>query len=402
MKPSQLLRLPWFVLFCAFQMQNHPLLVAQTVAPKAPPSVLDTPVAFSGWQGATLKPEQLDQIRLGLFAPSDRDDPVGGPMLNAAMLAIEEANRAGGLQGVPFELVTRWASDPWSAGSKAVIKLVYRDSVWAVIGSSNGAATHIAEQIATKAWVPLLSPVSADPTLTYIRIPWMFRLPPDDEKQAEVILDDGIRALSLTRIGLITATDHDGRTFAAVMLRQLQAGPLPPAFHFQISLANVDFGEIAQRAMALHPDGIILRLPPAETLTMLDHFRSHEFRVPVFLPWIPGLREQDLTRRYDGGILWVQPFSVATNPRYVTFVHAYQRKYGSRPCASAAYTYDAVRLLVQSLRKSGLNRARLREAIASLGDYQGVTGGVSWDHAGGNQAQPVLRTLSKESSVAGK
>ncbi len=402
MKASRLLWIPWFVFFCAVQIQSQTKASDQIGQPGEPPSVLDTPVDFSGWKGATRNPEQLNEIRIGFFAPDEPDDPVAGPMLNAAALAVEEANAAGGFQGVPYRLVKRWAYDPWGAGSKEVIRLVYQDSVWAVIGSLDGSATHIAEQIVTKAWVPLLSPVSADPSLTYIRIPWMFRLPPDDQKQAEIIVRKGIQALSLDKVGLITSTDHDGRIFALEILAKMKAEQPPPVFHFQLSRPNVDFNDIVQRVASFNPEGVIVRLPLVETLDLLDHFQNSEFHVPVFIPWIPGIREENLTKRYAGDIYYVQPFSETGNSAYAAFARTYQKRYGTSPTPGAAYTYDAVNLLVQSLQKSGLNRPGLRDAIAGFGDFQGVTGKISWDNGGGNQAEPVLRTLFGESSVTNR
>jgi len=354
------------------------------------PTVLDTPVDFSGSRGPTTDPTQLDEIRIGLFAPTDNDDPVGVPMYRAAQLAIERINANGGFRHVPFRIVTRWDNDPWRGGSKQMIKLVYEDSVWAVIGSVDGTATHIAEQVITKAWLPLLSPVSADPTLTYIRIPWMFRLPPDDHAQSETIARGGLRELALRKVGLITATDHDGRIFAEDMIDQMQAAEVPPVFHFQVSLATIDFDEIVSRAQSFDPDGIVLRLPPVATLTLLDRLRDAGVAVPLLLPWIPGLRRQDLHGRYDGQVLCVEPFPDLNSPSYVRFAAAYRDRYGEEPTPSAAYTYDAVNLIVRSLEESGLNRPKLRDVVSGSSGYTGVTGTVRWDNAGGNEARPVL------------
>jgi branched-chain amino acid transport system substrate-binding protein len=350
---------------------------------------LDTPVSFSGWKGAVADPEKLQEIRLGFFVTEDSADPVGGPMLNAATLALEAANSRGGFQGVPFRLVIRWASDPWGAGSKEVIKLVYQDSVWALIGSLDGKATHVAEQVITKAWVPLISPVSADPTLTYIRIPWIFRLPPNDQVQAQVILERGIEALSLQRVGLITSTDHDGRIFAERMVRAMTRKNIPPVFHFQVPLSNVTFNHIVDRVAQFNPAGVIMRLPRAKTLEILSCFQNNAVDIPILIPWIPGLLEEDLTKQYDGDILYVQPFTETGNPAYAVFAKVYEERYGIPPTPCAAYTYDAVNLLVQSLQTSGLNRASLRNSIELNDNYQGVTGIISWDNGGGNRVGTV-------------
>ncbi len=389
----------WIIRFFIF---SSILIYSQTQSVKSvdqsgpPPNVLDTPVSFSGWKGATVNPEKLQEIRLGFFVTEDLADPVGVPMFNAATLALEAANRRGGFQGVPFRLIRRWTSDPWGAGSKEVIKLVYQDSVWALIGSVDGKATHVAEQVITKAWVPLISPVSADPTLTYIRIPWIFRLPPNDQVQAQVIFDLGIETLSLQRVGLITSTDHDGRIFAEQMVRAMTRKNIPPVFHFQVPISNVTFNHIVDRVAQFNPTGVIMRLPWAKTLEMLSCFQYNAVDIPILIPWIPGLLEEDLTKQYEGDILYVQPFTEAGNPTYAVFVEVYEERYGLPPTPCAAYTYDAVNLLVQSIQTSGLNRALLRNSIELNDGFKGVTGIISWDNGGGNQAKPVLQRLSRK------
>ncbi len=283
---------------------------------------MDTPVDFSGSRGATIDPAQLDEIRIGLFAPTDSGHPIGGPMYRAAQLAVEQVNANGGFAGIPLRIVTRWDDDPWRGGAKQMIKLVYADSVWAVIGSVSGDATHIAEQVIAKAWLPLLSPVSADPTLTYIRIPWMFRLPPNDQAQAETIVSDGLQELSLEQVGLITSVDHDGRIFAEEMLDQMYAVEAPPAFHLELSPTNVDLAEIVRRARSFDPDGIVVRMPLVATFSLLDELQSGGVSIAVLLPWIPGVQLSDLAKRYGGEILYVQPFSGADNPGYAAFARA--------------------------------------------------------------------------------
>jgi ABC-type branched-subunit amino acid transport system substrate-binding protein len=332
----------------------------------------------------------LDEIRIGLFAPTDGDHPVGIAMYEAAQLAIEEINAAGGFAGVPLRLMTRWDDDPWRGGSKQMTKLVYEDNVWAVIGSVSGEATHIAEQVITKAWVPLLSPVSADPTLTYIRIPWRFRLPPDDAAQAETIFADGLRELTSMSVGLITSTDHDGRIFAEEMLDQLNGAAAPPVFHFQLPANTIEYADIVLRCKSFDPDALVIRLPPSEMLVLLDQMHRNGVTIPVLIPWVPGLRHTDLERHYGGAVFSVRPFSTFEASRHSVFAKTYRDRYGHDPTPSGAYTYDAVNLIVRSLDKSGLNRSKMRDAIAGYSGYEGVTGAVRWDNAGGNKAQPSL------------
>lgn len=345
--------------------------------------VLDTPVEFAGWRGATLPSTGVREVRIGLFAPDTGDASMG------ARLAIELRNAGGGLRGTPLRLVERWSDDPWRGGAREMVRLVYEDSVWAVLGSVTGDATHVAEQVATKARVPLLAPVSADPTLTYIRIPWIFRLPPDDASQADLIVRDGVSARALSRVGLITSSDHDGRIFADEVRNRLAAAGTTAAFHFEIP-RHGDLAELAGRARSFAPAAVIARVPPADMPGLLAALTRAGVRAPLLVPWIPGLAPSVLTDHYAGDVLVVRPFRDVLDPAAAAFERAYRARYGVPPTPAAAYGYDAVNLVADALETSGLNRAALRDAIAARSGTVGASGMISWDHGGGNRVEPVL------------
>jgi len=358
-----------------------------------PPGVLDNPVEFVGWRGTPLAPSDLKEIRIGLFTPDT------GAAVAGARLAAEQVNAEGGIRGIPIRLVQRWAEDPWSGGAKEMVQLAYHDSAWAILGSVDGAATHVAEQVATKAWVPLLAPVSTDPTLTYIRIPWIFRLPPDDEAQADAMVREGILGRSLSDIGLVTSGDHEGRTFAEAVLKRLAMAGVRPVFHFEIPSGG-DLSVLSGRMRAFEPDAIIARLPGSGMEELLTWLSRDDVRVPLLVPWIPGLLPSELADRYAGELVAVRPFDEENNPAFGGFDSAYRARFGSEPTPAAAYYYDAVNLLVGSLRVSGFHRPGLRDALAGGSGFVGVTGTVVWDNGGGNRAQPVLQVIPGSTPVA--
>ena len=59
----------------------------------------------------------------------------------------------------------------------------------------------------------------------------------------------------------------------------------------------------------------------------------------------------------------------------------------------AAEAYDALRILAASLRQSGPNRARLRDALASVSTFAGASGIISFDHAGNDTSQVTILKL---------
>ena len=83
---------------------------------------------------------------------------------------------------------------PWGKASAELVKLIYDDRVLAVIATDRN-SSHLAEQLAVKAFVPLIA-MSADHTLTAANIPWIFRLPGEAAPaDAFRLLVDGRRPL---------------------------------------------------------------------------------------------------------------------------------------------------------------------------------------------------------------
>ena len=75
------------------------------------------------------------------------------------------------------------------------------------------------------------------------------------------------------------------------------------------------------------------------------------------------------------------------------FEKVFTARFGRRPDYLAAYTYDAVNILVDAIRKAGLNRALIHDAVRSLSPWQGVTGQIRWDPLGSNTRSVSLGTI---------
>jgi branched-chain amino acid transport system substrate-binding protein len=359
--------------------------------------MFDEPVGFHGYQGTETGPDEVTEIRVGFFAPLTPDQPAGLAMWRGATLALEQANTEGGYRGKLFRLVCRWAPDPWRAGSNMVIQLVYEDHVWAIIGSIDGESTHVAEQIVTKARVSLLSPIATDSTLTYIRIPWMFRLAPDDERQASLLAERVTADGSVKRIVLVNSTRHDDRIGAEEMLRALLARRSPPGAQFTFDSPLLQPEILADRVVSASPDAMILWCGTHDAIMFLEKLATNGSTWPVYGPLclnVPAFHA--VAERWPGAVTLTSCWEgQETGDAAVAFERAYQAQYGIEPDFAAAYAFDAANLIVRSIRSVGLNRARIRDAIAADSGYHGVTGDISWDNGGGNLALLRLVTVRK-------
>lgn len=117
-------------------------------------------------------------------------------------------------------------------------------------------------------------------------------------------------------------------------------------------------------------------------------------------PLIKQARELQINAPMGGGDGWDSPdlVSVAGNdalnntyftnhysnqdkdPKVVSFVEAYKAKFNKDPDAFVALGYDSVQILVQAIKDAGVAEPQaIRDALANIKDFEGVTGKMTID-----------------------
>ena len=133
---------------------------------------MEKPYARVGENGVQyVGPKQLDAVSgnpkigvLGLRA----DELVRSPEVLRWLNASRTAGR-------PFSLIAVPSETSWGKASDDLVNAIYKDHVLALVALDRP-SSHLAEQIAVKAFVPVVA-ISSDLALTSTNIPWIFRLP---------------------------------------------------------------------------------------------------------------------------------------------------------------------------------------------------------------------------------
>jgi len=357
-------------------------------------SILDDKAAYHGPERDEPDASGIKEIGIGFFAPSQSGSGVGRNMWRGATLAVEKANADGGYRGKPFRLVCRWADNPWGAGSREMTRLVYEENVWAVIGSIDGAATHIAEQIAVKARVTLLSPLSGDSSLTHTAVPWMFCMPPDDAAVAETLVKLAVEQKGFRRIAVLNSADHDGRAGAVEILSALGRRQVRPVVHLSFDRSQTDFSQQIDRVSSASADAIFLWGEPDSSARLLRSLRDKGINLPVFglaIFSLPSFLEK--AGDAANGLITCRLAWGNDETRWTDFARDFEARFGEKPSDDDAVSYDAATIVIEAVRKAGLNRARIRDAVSDMSGFTGVAGKIAWDNGGGNLAKPQVVTV---------
>ena len=338
-------------------------------------------------------PANIDEVLIGYFGPSDPCYAQGRDMWRAASIAIEQANRLGGYKGLPFRLVPGWSNNPWGTGVKQVIRMAYVDKVWAIIGGIDGPSTHLAEQVVTKARLTLLSPGNTDGTTNLVNVPWMFSCLPPDNLQASVLARAMKTRIQRKPFLLVSAVDHDSHLFAVELAKSLDQRQLAPAYHFQFKPNKENLAGLIKRVIDIEPEALVLIAGSQQSARLISTLRDGGFQGLIFGG--PSMGQRDFAKQAgkaaDGAIF---PLLYVPGKTSENFERTFAGRFGNRPDYLAAHTYDAVNLMVAAIRKAGLDRTGIRNAVKELSTWQGVTGPINWDSRGSNSRPITLGTIT--------
>lgn len=369
----------------------------------------DTPLEFLG--PGREKPEpDVETVKIGIIAPLNRthEDYIGGPMLQGTQIAIDKANAAGGYKGKPFELVVRNDNGLWGASANEVVAFSYEDKVWAIIGSVDGANTHIAIRVALKTEVPVMNVSDMDPTLVETKIPWIFRNTADDRQMAYTIAYYVYKQLSYRRVAILRADNRYGRfgvgEFKASSIRLRKPAPIEINYEVHFKNVNPDFTIQMERLERIKPEAVLLWADAEAAGYIVKIMRQRGLNMPVFTcERVVSPIFLDIAGDAAEGVVATYPYNPdAGISQLIDFRKHYSERFGVEPDTYAAHAYDGANMIIQAINKAGLNRYRIRDELAKMKRYQGVTGDIDFDDAYSDRGPCIMATVRNGRFVFGE
>ena len=164
-------------------MEKPPAVGQTPLARQAPSASLLQPYARVGEDGADYAGPHRSNVppgpvRVVLFGPK---------AVEIAQLPEVRAELASAaLKGREWKLEPVASDQNWGVASTQLVHALMEDHALAIVALDRNAA-HLAEQLALKAFVPVVA-LSSDKKLTSTNVPWIFRLPPETTPAAALRL----------------------------------------------------------------------------------------------------------------------------------------------------------------------------------------------------------------------
>jgi branched-chain amino acid transport system substrate-binding protein len=312
---------------------------------------------------------------------------------HAADLAIQQANAAGGLNGIPFEMVELSMEGPWGTGSKQAVNLIFDKEVVAIVGSNNGRNAHLVEQVSAKTRVIFMSAWSGDPTLAQAYVPWYFSCVPNDLQQADALIDEIFNGEKINKITTVSDTDYDSKLALSSFLKRLKIAGKPDPTQIFYNNREQDFAGLPDQIVKGDAKGIILFGLPLASRKIMEELRQKKITLPVFGTLsVSGYEDTEETefKSFDRAVLVTSGHWFTSGGQ--SFRQEFFKKYGYQAGPVAAYAYDGVNIIIEAVKNTGTEREEIQKYLKDI-KYKGITGLIHFDEKGNRIGEAELMKI---------
>jgi branched-chain amino acid transport system substrate-binding protein len=327
----------------------------------------------------------------GIFALTGRAAHIGTAQKDAVLLAIDEANQQGGINGRMLEMVME---DTESNPTKAVMalkKILESEDVVAIIGPTLTGTAMAMRGFIEKEKIPafmhsggdviLMAPLDKKDPKSMPK--WTFKSP---YKAADAMgkICQYMNKHGIKKIGFIYSNEGFGKDglrnvkvqapkYGVEIVAQEAFQPKDVDMTAQLTRINGK-GVDAVIAWTVGPAMGIIAKNVKQLGIKAPLFECHGAGSPIF--WkVAGESGEGVMMPSTKIVVGDQlPDSDIQKKKILNYVKAYQTKFNREPGTMVAYGADAAFIIVEAIKKVGPDRAKIRDAIENTTGYVGISG----------------------------
>lgn len=324
-----------------------------------------------------------------------------GPLSSAALaenqgvqFAVEEINKAGGINGRPIELLTRdTAGDPTKAVNFAQ-QLAFSDKVHFVIGPVNSGEGLATTPILARAGIPNIVIGSVDELTDPVKYPRAFRVINTNTQWISTGNDYALKVLGKQKVAVIGDTSGYGTSSAKTATELLEKAGVKPVYTVLIDPNKTDLTDEMNKARAAGADVVMPWSAATGLLGRLLNARGEMgWKVPVV--GHPALMASQIRKLLNKPEYWQDTYAAG----YQSTTYAPDGKLPARTQALmdkirpklggngeldilfwwVAMGYDTVKVIEHAVRTAGgTDPAKIQAALENTRDFPGVYATYTW------------------------
>ena len=353
-------------------------------------------------------------IKVGVIAELTGDMPaVGESCKKAAEMAVQQVNDAGGIEiaGKKYTVKLFIEDNAGKAdqSASAAQKLITQQKVHAIIGPNATRYALPASEIAESSKVVLITPWSTNPKTTLdakTNAPkkYVFRACFIDPFQGRVVAKFAMDALKAKKAAVLYDVASEYNKGISEIFKESFEKNGGSVVAFETYTTNdKDFSGQLTKIKKAAPDMIFLPNYYSEVPLQIQQAKRLGMSVPFVGSDSWGSQEllKLCGKDCEGYYFSTHYAADAATPAATKFIEGFKSKYGNLPDDVAALTYDSFGLLFQALKSAGkLDRGAIRDALAKIPLYEGVTGNMQFKEGSGDPTKSAVIVKIKDGKFA--
>jgi branched-chain amino acid transport system substrate-binding protein len=308
-------------------------------------------------------------------------------------IAVDEINKAGGVNGRPIELLTRdTAGDPTKAVNFAQ-QLVFSDKVNFIIGPVNSGEGLATTPIVARAGIPNLVIGSVDELIDPVKYPRAFRVINTNQQWISTANDYALNVLKKRKVAVIGDTSGYGTSSAKTATELLKKAGIEPVYSTLIDPNKTDLSDEMNKARAAGADVVMPWSAATGLLARLLNARGEMgWKVPVV--GHPALMAAQIRKLLNKPEYWQETYAAG----YKSTTYGPDGKLPARTQALmdkvrpklgngeldvlfwwVAMGYDTVKIIEYAVKQAGgTDPAKIQKVLESTHDFPGVYATYTW------------------------
>ena len=335
--------------------------------------------------------EAAEEIEIGcILCMTGPLAAMGHLISQAAFLAVEEINDAGGVLGKNLTILLEDSATNDATAFEAYKKLVETDGVEVIVGPMISGAVMSSGAYAETNAVPMVSPSATSPLISLQDWKaWALRTCTGDQFQGEVIadiiIDEGYNATAI----MVQDTPY-GIGIELVVTEFLEAANMTPVETIRYDEEALNYLTELQAIKDASADVIVQVGYHTDSAKVYEDADSLGLNTTQWLvaEGVYGLLASEYPAAAafmaEAPLLGCTLIPEPGEPYYDDFVAAYEARWGESPGVYCDTIYDAVNLIALAIEEAGeYDGAAVKDALYVVGaDYTGTSGDINWDELG--------------------
>ena len=334
-----------------------------------------------------------DATKLGVLLPlSGPTGQIGRSALQSVQLALDMLQQRHA--GLDLSLVIRDTGASTETARSALHALVEEAHVIGVIGPLLSQTAEELAPLADRLGVPLISPFARDSQFPQLS-PYAFRNSLTDAMQGRLLASYATQQLARRRFAIFHPDDAYGTALADHFSAAITSHDGRVVVRAAYPSDAQDVSRAVRRIRAATYDALLVP-DYADNIARLTPELAQDAEAGVQLLGTDGWNDPgitDVSSSVMEGAVFVDGFYADSPvPHVAAFVNGFRDRYGAVPDLLAAQAYDTLMMCAQVLQTGVRTRPELRDGLAQIRGFPGVSGVTTMDASG--DAEKVLYVLS--------